>query len=75
MPASVGIGANAPWPMLVTLAGMLTLVNWVPAKAWVPMAVRLPGRVMSPLSLLFSKALCPMVVSALGKSIEVRPVL
>ena len=75
MPASVGIGAKAAWPMLDTLAGMLTLVKRVLEKAWVPMEERLPGSTMSPVSLLFSKALWPIEVSALGKVNEVRPVL
>ncbi len=61
--------------MLVTLAGMLTPVSWVPAKAWVPMAVNASGSTISPVSLLFSNALCPIVVKAPGKSNDVRAVL
>ena len=75
MLARVGMGAKAPWPMLVTLAGMLTPVSWVPANAWVPMAVKASGSTILPPSWAFSKALWPIDVSALGKVNDVSPVL
>ena len=71
----VGMGANAPLPMLVTLAGMLMLEISVLEKAWAPTEVRLPGNTMLPLSLLFSNALWPIDVSELGKVMVVSPVL
>ena len=82
MAARVGMGAKAPWPILVTLAGMITLVIWVPAKALAPMLVSAvlvvilsPVSTISPDSLLFSKALCPIEVNVLGKVKLVSPVL
>ena len=64
---------NAALPMLVTVLGMVTLVNFMELKASLPMVVTDAGivRLVSRVSL---KALSPMVVTVLGIVMLVNPV-